>query len=60
MQRYEILPATNLIKELQGYGDWVITQKVPVNKELDVRFASGLTRGGMADCRVTNRWILVH
>ena len=39
------LPATNLIKGLQGYGDWVITQKVPVNKELDVRFASGLTRG---------------
>jgi hypothetical protein len=60
LQRYEILPATNLVSELQGFGDWVITQKAPVNEKLDVRFANGLTGGTMADSRVTNRWVLVH
>jgi hypothetical protein len=60
LQRYEILPATNLVKELRGYGDWVITQKAPVNEKLDLRRASGLTRGGLAGSSVTNRWVLIR
>ncbi len=59
LQRYELLPATDLVTNLQGDGDWVITQKAPVNADLDVRIASGLNSGRMADSRVTNRWILV-
>jgi RNA polymerase sigma factor (sigma-70 family) len=58
LQRYEMAPSTQLVSELQGYGDWVITQKAPVNEALDARFASGLKAGGMADSRDTNRWIV--
>ena len=58
VQRYEMVPSTQLVSELQGYGDWVITQKAPVNEALDARFASGLKAGGMADSRDTNRWIV--
>jgi RNA polymerase sigma factor (sigma-70 family) len=60
LQRYQIVAAANLVSELQGHGDWVITQKAPVNEALDARFAFGPTSGGMADCRVTNRWVLAH
>ena len=60
LQRYEIVAATNLVRELQTYGDWVITQKAPVNEALDGRQAFGLNKGGMADSRVTNRWMSVH
>jgi RNA polymerase sigma factor (sigma-70 family) len=60
LQRYEIVAATNLVRELQRFGDWVITQKAPVNEELDVRFAFGLDTGDQADSRVTNRWIFAH
>jgi len=59
LQRYEIVPATDLVTNLRGDGDWVITQKAPVNEEWDTRFAQGLNGGRMADSRVTNRWILV-
>ena len=31
LQRYEILPASSLVSELQPGGDWVITQKAPVD-----------------------------
>jgi RNA polymerase sigma factor (sigma-70 family) len=58
LQRYEMVPSTQLVSELQGHGDWVITQKAPVNAELDVRFASGLNGSGYADSRVTNRWAI--
>ena len=60
LQRYEIVAATNLVRELQTHGDWVITQKAPVNEALDVRQALGLDTGAMADCRVTNRWTSAH
>jgi len=59
LQRYEILPASHLVNELQPGGDWVITQKAPVNNELDIRVAIGLTNILTADERVTNRWVLV-
>jgi RNA polymerase sigma factor (sigma-70 family) len=60
LQRYEIAAATNLVRELQAHGDWVITQKAPVNEALDMRQALGLDTGGKADSRVTNRWMSAH
>ena len=60
LDRYVILPATNLVPELRGDGDWVITEKAPVNEALDTRSATGLTAGHFADSRVTNRWQLLH
>jgi type II secretory pathway pseudopilin PulG len=60
LQRYEIVPATSLVKELQGSNEWVITQKAPVNEALDSRFAYGLNSGLFADERVTNRWTQVR
>ena len=61
LQRYEIVPASSLIPELQPGGDWAITQKAPVDPALDMREAVGLTgEMGMADERVTNRWTLIH
>jgi RNA polymerase sigma factor (sigma-70 family) len=60
LQRYQMVVAPNLVSEQRGHGDWVITQKTPVNEALDSRFAFGPASGGMADCRVTNRWLLAH
>jgi len=60
LQRYEIVPSSSLVSELQGVGDWVITQVAPTNPVLDPRFADGLTGGRMADSRVTNRWTLIR
>ena len=60
LQRYEIVPASSLVSELQPGGDWVITQTAPVNPALDLRSAYDLTHGRMADERVTNRWTPVH
>ncbi len=60
LDRYVILPATNLVPELRCDGDWVITEKAPVNEALDARSATGLTIGTFADGRVTNRWELLH
>ncbi len=55
LQRYEIVPAKSLIKFLaEAGGDWVITQKAPVNKAFDARVAISAT-----DCRGTveqGRW----
>jgi RNA polymerase sigma factor (sigma-70 family) len=60
LQRYTILPASNLPPELQPGGDWVITEAAAVNPARDLRNAYGLTESRMADERVTNRWTLVH
>ena len=60
LQRYQIVAASKLVSELQGNGDWVITQKAPVNEALDLRHAYGPNSGGTADSTVTNRWTLVH
>jgi hypothetical protein len=57
LNRYEIVRADGLVKELQNGDDWVITQKAPVDEEWDVRQAIGMDHGGMADSRVTNRWV---
>jgi hypothetical protein len=46
LQRYEIVPTKSLVSSLaQLGGDWLITEKAPVNKKLDLRTAIG-----------TNRW----
>jgi len=60
LQRYEILPANQLVSELQTGDKWVITEKAPVNAELDIRSAIGLNSIHNADERVTNRWVLVR
>ncbi|MDB6025699.1 MAG: hypothetical protein JWM68_1922 [Verrucomicrobiales bacterium] len=60
LQRYEIVRTSSLIKELRPEGEWAITQKAPVNPELDIRMAYGLTGGTHVDERVTNRWSVVH
>jgi hypothetical protein len=60
LQRYEILPASSLVSELQPGGDWVITQRAAANPALDSRMAYGLTNMRLADERVTNRWTLAH
>jgi type II secretory pathway pseudopilin PulG len=60
LQRWQILPASSLVSELQPGGDWVITQKAPVNAELDMRLAIGLTDLRSAGSDVTNRWTLIH
>jgi hypothetical protein len=44
LQRYEIVPAKSLVQFLaETGGDWLLTQKTPVNKTFDQRFAVGLT-----------------
>ena len=60
LERYEIVPTSDLIPELQPGGDRAITQKVPVNEALDIRFAIGLTNVQTADERFTNRWVRAH
>ncbi|MGO9243233.1 MAG: hypothetical protein ACLPT4_01250 [Verrucomicrobiia bacterium] len=43
LQRFEIVPTKSLVSSLAELGgDWLITQKAPVNKE-DARLAVGLT-----------------
>jgi len=56
LERYEIVRADSLVSELQQGDDWVITQKAPVDETWDGRLTIGMTYGGMADSRVTNRW----
>ena len=42
LQRYEIVPTKSLVSSLaQLGGDWLITEKAPVNKRLDLRTAIG-------------------
>jgi RNA polymerase sigma factor (sigma-70 family) len=60
LQRYEILPASSLVSDLQTGDPWLITQKAPVNPALDLRMAQGLTESRGADERITNRWTLLH
>jgi len=62
LQRWQILPTTNLVKELQVLvkEDWVITQKAPVNEALDQRILVGLSNVRLSGTRITNRWVLVH
>jgi RNA polymerase sigma factor (sigma-70 family) len=57
--RYTILPASNLVSEMRPGGDWVITEKAPINEVLDMRNAIGLKNWKMANQRVPNRWVLV-
>jgi len=60
LERYTILLASSLVSELRPGGDWVITQKAPVNEEQDWRTATSLTGTKQATTRDTNRWVLLH
>ena len=60
LERYTILPASSLVSELRPGGDWVITQKAPVNEAHDWRTATSLTGTKQATPYATNRWVLVH
>ncbi|MDB6111120.1 MAG: polymerase, sigma-24 subunit, subfamily [Pedosphaera sp.] len=60
MERYVILLSNSLVSELQPGGDWVITQKAPVNPLRDSRIAYGLTESRTAGENVTNRWTLIR
>jgi RNA polymerase sigma factor (sigma-70 family) len=57
--RYTVLPASSLVSELRPGGDWVITEKAPVN-ETDVRHAISLDSARSAGQVVTNRWVLLQ
>ncbi len=57
LSRYEIVPAQSLARELQTGEQWLITLKAPVDEALDSRLSIGMNGGGMADVRVTNRWV---
>jgi hypothetical protein len=59
LQRFEIVPASSLISELQPTGDWAITQVAAADPVLDSRDAYGLTDGRHADERTSNRWTYV-
>jgi hypothetical protein len=55
LQRFEIVPAKSLVSFLSHLGgDWLITQKAPINKELDGRMVIGLT--GYRGTYNVNRW----
>ncbi len=56
LDRYEIVRADELVTNLQGDSEWVLTEKAPVNKTFDSRDAYGLKTCHMADMNVTNRW----
>jgi len=56
LNRYELVPANSLVERLQGGGDWLITEKAPVDEVWDSRMAEGLIGGTFADERITNRW----
>ena len=58
LQRYQIVSASKLIPELQAGGDWLLTQKAPVNAETDMRTTFSMTESRDADERITNRWTL--
>jgi RNA polymerase sigma factor (sigma-70 family) len=60
LERYTILPASSLVSELQPGGDWVITQKAPLNEAQDWRTATSLAGTKQATTRATNRWVLLH
>jgi RNA polymerase sigma factor (sigma-70 family) len=60
LERYTILPASNLVSELRPRGEWAISEKAPVNEAEDTRMAMGLTGTTHADRHVTNRWVLLR
>jgi len=60
LERYTILPASSLVSELRPGGDWVFTQKAPVNEAHDWRTATSLTGTKQATPYATNRWVLIH
>jgi RNA polymerase sigma factor (sigma-70 family) len=60
LERYTILPASNLVSELRPGGDWVITQKAPVNEAHDWRTATSLTGTKQATLYATNRWVRIQ
>ena len=60
LERYTILLASSLVSELRPGGDWVITQKAPVNEAHDWRTATSLTGTKQATLYATNRWVLIH
>jgi hypothetical protein len=59
LQRFEIVPTSSLVSELQPAGDWAITQVAAADPALDSRAAYGLTDGRHADESVSNRWTYV-
>ena len=60
-QRWQIVPASDLISELQRAGDRVITQKAPINETLDVRIAVGLNgTAGAGRSGASNCWSIPH
>lgn len=60
LQRYEIVPANSLVAGLQPGGDLVITEKAPVNADLDLRMACSLTGMCNANQQNTNRWTMAR
>jgi hypothetical protein len=55
LQRYQIVAANSLVSSLAEVGgDWLITEKAPVNKDLDQRMAIGLAGGNQ--CIQRGRW----
>jgi len=56
LNRYEIVPSSSLVSQLQSGDSMVITEKAPVDTDWDCRTTMGLTGGHIADERVTNRW----
>jgi RNA polymerase sigma factor (sigma-70 family) len=60
LDRYTILPATSLVPEVRLDGDWVITEKAPVNAALDHRIGTGLSGWRVAGPEVSNRWELLR
>ena len=55
LDRYQIVPAKSLNIQPGPVGDWVITQKAPVNPELDARLVINL-RGMHPANRDPGRW----
>jgi len=61
LQRYEIVPASSLVSQLQMGGDWAVTEVAPVNPVQDTRITSGPDSQGRLTMRIqgsaiTNLW----
>ncbi len=61
LQRYEIVPASSMVSQLQFGGEWVLTQVAPVNPAQDSRMAFGLDQQGrltgtIVGPNITNLW----
>jgi len=55
LDRWVILPASSLAKELQTGDAWLLTQKSPVDKQMDQRLAFGLKATRLGN-RGANHW----